>query len=81
MKPKFKDYYGNPLRDGIYFIADKSESKFCKIILDEDRDNFLVYYEKYSTSPRCNLKRFAKNLIPFKDSKANLEWTILNLSS
>lgn len=80
MKPKFKDYYGNPLRDGIYFGGDELDGDLYIVKLHKNKKKFSAKYWQFQSKIK-NYELFAKQLIPLANPRSNLEWAILNLSS
>ncbi len=80
MKTKLKDYYENPLRDGIYFGGDGLDGDLYIIKLHKNGKTFSAKYWQFS-SKIADYELFAKQLIPLANPRSNLEWALLNLSS
>lgn len=73
---KLKDFYGNLLKQGIYFAGDGKEGNFYFIEIYREGEELLAKSCKGSI-PIENSESFAKQLIPLANPCNNLEFAII----
>lgn len=73
---ELKDFYGNKLRDGLYFAGDNSTNgDFYFIDVSSDGKRFLAESLK-GFVPIKDFELFSKQLIPLASPRHNLEFAI-----
>lgn len=81
MESKFKDYYGNSLRNGVYFAGDGLDGDIYILALHESGETFSAKSYEEIDSFIEDYKLFAKQLIPLSNPRSNLEFALLNMDS
>ncbi|MEK6830029.1 MAG: hypothetical protein AABY15_07980 [Nanoarchaeota archaeon] len=75
---KLRDFYGNPLRDGLYFAGDGLDGDFYFIKVNRDGKKLLAESLE-GFVPIEDFKLFAKSLIPLANPRHNLEFAITRI--
>lgn len=78
MESRFKDHYGNPLMEGIYFAGDGLDGDFYFIKIQDSNNFSAETFDGRFPIKDCGL--FARQLIPLALPKINLEFALSKIN-